>query len=271
MKIPLIITFVAVALVSLTGHANDDLQRYLPPDQVRWLNADAGSGNDADSNTRYLALYKEPMASFPRGQIVSLPDWHLHPLQSNLIQGVYADSPDLGWHSWALVPPVLTIERSQLATTQANSVFPEVVDEAFFEPHREALKQRVQRLTREFDNEPGFTVWVVEGITAAIAVKLISAEPELMPDALVVIDLYLPQLQLNQAVSRQLAQLQLPVLDIISNSGNRWIKNAQPLRRQYSQKYQQVNYRQRQLLSNSTLATAELRSTLKGWLKYHGF
>ena len=270
MKTPLMMTLIALSFVlfsALPRAASDDLQRYLPPDQVRWLEVTA----DGASDSRYLALYKEPMVSFARGQLISMPDWHLHPLQSNLIQASYDDSPALGWHSWALVPPELALDRSQLASSQMNSAFPQAVDESFFEPYRNALKQRLQRLTTEFDNEPGFTVWVLEGITAAMAVKLISAEPQLMPDALIVIDLYLPQLQLNKAVSRQLAQLQLPVLDIISSESNRWVVDGQPLRRQFSQKYQQVNYRQRALLSEATLAKAELRSTIKGWLKYHGF
>ena len=270
MKLSLFTLFLALLLTALLpakSAANDDLQRYLPPEQVRWLTV----ADENETNTRYLALYKEPMVNFARGQMVSMPDWHLHPLQSNLIQASYQHSPELGWHSWALVPPALALDRSQLTTARPDSVFPAVVDDTFFVPFRDALKKRLQRLTTEFDDEPGFTVWVLEGVTAAIAVQLISAEPALMPDALVVVDLYLPQVQLNKALSRQLAQLQLPVLEIISSNSNRWVTDAQSFRREYSQKYQQINYRQRALLSDAQLAQAELRSTVKGWLKYHGF
>lgn len=263
MKRRFLITGLLLCCSTFSAYANDDLQRYLPNDQVKWLNASADS--------RYLALYLEPMVSFARGQIVSIPDWHLHPLQSVLVQFVYQQAPDWGWHSWSLVPPATRLLANELAESHPKSLYPTVVEEAFFEPYYQALGERLQRLHEEFDSEPGFNIWVIEGISAAIAVKLLRQQPELMPDGLVVIDMYLPQRQLNIDVSRQLATLQLPLLEVISHRANHWVKQTQQQRRQYSQKYQQINYRQRQLLSSGSLAAEELQSTLKGWLKHHGF
>ena len=250
-------------LLCLQSDANDDLQRYLPPDQLHWLSD--------DGDNRYLALHKEAMTSFPRGQIVSIPDWHLHPLQSRLVSYSYNHSPDIGWHSWALVPPALTIERHQLGQSQPDSNYPSPVEASFFDAHINGLQQRLLRINDEFSQQPGFNLWLVEGITAALAIKLILQQPDMMPDALIIIDMYLPQKQLNQRVSDQLAQLQLPVLEVVSNNANRWVRQTQDLRRQLSQKYQQVNYRQRALISHGGLADQEYFSTLRGWLKYHGF
>ncbi|AVJ56871.1 DUF3530 domain-containing protein [Idiomarina sp. OT37-5b] len=249
-------------LVPPGADANDDLQRYLPPDQLRWLEHE---------DNRYLALYQPAQVNFVRGRLLSMPDWPLHPLQSPWVRHSYEQAPILGWHSWALVPPEMALQTHQLQQHNPASVHPQPVDEAFFEPYIAALQTRIQRLSTEFSDNPGFTLWVMEGITAAMAVKLIQQQPELMPDALVVIDMYLPQPQLNRSLSEQLAKLQLPVLELSTPEANQWVTSSLDLRRQYSQKHQQVNYRQRPLLSEGTSGQRELTSTLKGWLKYHGF
>ncbi|MGM0480919.1 MAG: DUF3530 family protein [Pseudomonadota bacterium] len=262
----LLILLLALYAVPFSGHGTppmDDLQRYLPPDQLVWL--------ETDSEDRYLALHQQPMQSFARGNMIHLPNWNLHPLQSPLLSHLYQQSSLSGWHSWALVPPAMPMRQQHLQQHQSGSVYYQPVDEAYFEQPVEALAKRLTRLSEEFADEPGFTVWVVEGMTAAIAVKLLTEQPQLMPDTLIVIDLYLPQRQLNDDVARQLAQLQLPILDIYTESANSWAANSQPRRRQYSQKYQHVNYRQQPLLSDQQLAAQELTTAIKGWLKHQGF
>ncbi|RUO75199.1 DUF3530 family protein [Idiomarina seosinensis] len=265
MKKNLLITLCALMAATCSvavASPQDDLRRYLPPEQINWL--------EAEGDARYLALYKEPMVNFARGSMVSIPDWRRHPLQSPLIAHTYQVAPDLGWHSWSLLPPAEAIEPNRLQQPQASSNYPKPVDTSYFEPHISALADRLTRLNTELGEQPGFNVWVVEGMTAALAVKLLIQQPDLMPDALVVIDMYLPQVQLNKGVSRQLAQLQLPVLDIYSQGANSWVQNSKQQRHQFSQKYQQINYRQRQLLGAGQLAQQELASTLKGWLKHQG-
>lgn len=258
-----LIILVILLLACNAEASEDDLQRYLPPDQIHWL--------PVEGDSRYLSLYLPPMVNFSRGQLISLPDWHLHPLQSRLINKTYQSAPELGWHSWSLLPPELSLAAYQLQQPQSDSIFPQVVEDSFFKPYIDALAARLSRLQQEFVTEPGFTVWVMEGVTAAIGIKLISAQPQLMPDALVIIDAYLPQQQLNQQLSQQLAKLQLPVLELSTYAANDWVQQTQSLRHQLSQKHQQVNYRQRQLLSQGALAERELYSVLKGWLAYHGF
>ncbi|WP_404400223.1 alpha/beta hydrolase family protein [Idiomarina seosinensis] len=262
----LLLIVIALCTVSYYAHSAppvNDLQRYLPPDQLVWL--------ETDNDDRYLALYQQPMVSFARGYMVHLPNWNLHPLQSPLISHLYQQAPLFGWHSWALVPPSRAIRQHQLQQHQSGSVYYQPVDQSFFDQPIEALAQRITQLNEEVVDEPGFSVWVVEGITAAIAVKLLTERPELMPDTLIVIDMYLPQRQLNNEVAEQLSQLQLPVLDIYTANANAWAAKSQPKRQQYSQKHQHVNYRQQALLSSAATAPQELTRAIKGWLKHQGF
>jgi len=243
--------------------SQDDLQRYLPQDQLHWL-----TGNDDE---RYLALTKDYLQAFERGQIVLLPDWHYHPLQSFYIRSIYEKAPDFGWTTWALTPPDNDIRTDNLQTPATATHFPEAADEEVFTPLVEALQQRMTLLLEETTSRPGFSVWVVEGITADIALRLLENEPAIMPDAIVLINAYVPQFQFNRELADRISQSQLPVLDIQSAEGNRWVNEHWQLRKKLANKSQHPAYRQRQLINSGNAGQRELTSTIKGWLEFHGF
>lgn len=247
---------VVCVFLSGTAKGQDDLERYLPDDQVTWLTG--------DDDERYLALYLEPLKAFSRGSVLTLPDWHLHPLQSPLLAYNHTKMAELGWHSWALTPPDQPLKRYQLQNLDS-------LPEQAFESQVTALNQRLQSWQQAQQEYLGFSVMIAEGVTAALLVKALLAQPQQMPDVLVVLDLYLPNQQANRAVSRQLAQLQLPVLDIYSEAGNPWTRSAQQWRSQLSQKYQHISYRQKQLLGSAEVAQRQLATTIKGWLQHHGY
>lgn len=243
--------------------SQDDLQRYLPQDQLHWL-----SGNDGE---RYLALKKEYLQAFERGQIVLLPDWHYHPLQSFYIRPVYDSAPDFGWTTWALTPPDSKIRTSKLQTPATTTHFPDAVGEEVFTPLINALKQRLDLLIEETISRPGFSVWVVEGITADIVLRLFESDPSMMPDALILINAYVPQFQYNRDLVTRISQSQLPVLDIRSAESNRWVSEHWQLRKKLANKYQHPAYRPHQLINSGNTGQRELTSTIKGWLEFHGF
>lgn len=246
-----------------SAFSQDDLQRYLPQDQLHWLTGDDGE--------RYLALKKEYLQAFERGQIVLLPDWHYHPLQSFYIRPVYESAPDFGWTTWALTPPANRIRTSELQTPASATHFPEPADESVFTPLVSALEQRIDLLVEETISRPGFSVWVIEGMTADIALRLLQREPAIMPDAVILIDAYIPQFQFNRDLADRISQSQLPVLDIRSAEANRWVSEHWQLRKKLANKYQHPAYRQRQLINSGNTGQRELLSTIKGWLEFHGF
>ncbi|MDV6327539.1 DUF3530 family protein [Idiomarina sp. PL1-037] len=243
--------------------SQDDLERYLPQDQLHWLTG--------DDDERYLALKKEYLQAFERGQMVLLPDWYYHPLQSFYIRPIYENAPDFGWTTWALTPPDHDIRTDNLQTPATTTHFPEAADEEVFTPPVNALQQRMTLLLDETLDRPGFSVWVVEGITADITLRLLESEPSIMPDAIVLVNAYVPQFQYNRALADRISQSQLPVLDIRSAESNRWVSEHWALRKKLASKYQHPAYRQRQLVNSGNTGQSELISTIKGWLEFHGF
>ncbi|MDV6315587.1 DUF3530 family protein [Idiomarina sp. HP20-50] len=252
-----------VAVFTTPALSQDDLQRYLPQDQLHWLSG--------DGDERYLALKKEYLQAFERGQMVLLPDWHYHPLQSFYIRPVYESAPDFGWTTWALTPPDSAIRTSKLQTPATTTHFPDAAGEDVFTPLVGALKQRLEALIEETISRPGFSVWVVEGITADIVLRLFESDPAMMPDALILINAYVPQFQFNRDLATRISQSQLPVLDIRSAESNRWVNEHWQLRKKLANKYQHPAYRPHQLINSGNTGQQELTSTIKGWLEFHGF
>lgn len=243
--------------------AQDDLQRYLPEDQLHWL-------TDGDA-ARFLVLKKEYLQAFESGQMMLIPDWHYHPLQSFYISHLYEEAPNFGWTTWALTPPENEIRTDNLQTPATRTHFPEAADNDVFAPLVTALEKRITLLQGETLSRPGFAIWVVEGITADITLRLLEKTPSLMPDALVLVNAYIPQYNFNKALSKRVAKTPLPILDIRTAESNHWLAAQWSQRKKLATKHQHISYRQRQILNSGTAGQQELRSTIKGWLEFHGY
>ncbi|MBR38429.1 DUF3530 family protein [Idiomarina baltica] len=249
---------------SVISHGQDDRARFVPPDEIVWLK------DATEKDVQYLALQLEPLRSFERGQFVALPDWGLHPLQSSLIKSSYHEASKMGWRSWGLTPPSMHIQPTSLAHHTPDSEFTQPDDNAL-EPYRAALFKRLEALNEKVSQHPGFVVWLVEGISGALWIDWINKNPSAAPDAVILLDVYLPQPALNRVLGTKIAKLTFPVLDIKSASANRWVAKQWSMHETLSQKYQQLSYRPRSLLTRPPEAANELKSVIQGWFKFHGF
>lgn len=258
------VIFIALLLGSVSAYGQDDRARFVPPHEVVWL-----QDSEAD-DVSYLALQRAPLKSFERGQFVTLPAWGLHPLQSPLIKSSYHQAAELGWRSWAITPPETLIEPASLANYNAELGYYQPEASAL-DPYRSSLFKRLDAINEKISQQPGFTVWVVEGISGALWLDWVNENPEVAPDAVVLIDVFLPQLRLNELLSTQIAKLPFPVLDIQSASANRWVTAQWSMHKTMSDKYQQLSYRPRVLLTQPPEVAGELHSVIKGWLKFQGF
>ncbi|PYE33763.1 uncharacterized protein DUF3530 [Idiomarina fontislapidosi] len=264
MKTHHLVIFIAILLGSISAYGQDDRARFVPPHEVVWL-------NDSESpEVVYLALQRDPLKNFERGQFVTLPTWGLHPLQSPLIKSSYQQAAELGWRSWAITPPDTLIEPSSLANYNTDVGYYQP-DASALDPYRSSLFKRLDAIYEKINPRPGFTVWVIEGISGALWLDWVKENPEVAPDAVVLIDVFLPQLRLNELLSTQIAKLPFPVLDIKSASANRWVTTQWPMHKTMSDKYQQLSYRPRVLLTQPPEVADELHSVIKGWLKFQGF
>ncbi|NQZ05281.1 DUF3530 family protein [Idiomarina sp.] len=253
-----------VVLGSAVCYGQDDRARFVPPHEVVWL-------TDSETNdVSYLALQREPLKSFERGQFVALPAWGLHPLQSPLIKSSYHQAAEMGWRSWAITPPETLIEPDSLGHYNADLGYYQP-DENALQPYRNLLFKRLDAIYDKVSEQPGFSVWIVEGISGALWLDWIKQNASAAPDAVILVDVYIPQLRLNELLSTEIAKLPFPVLDIKTASANRWVTAQWPMHKTMSNKYQQLSYRPRVLLTQVPEATHELHSVIKGWLKFQGF
>ena len=144
-------------------------------------------------------------------------------------------------------------------------------DENALQPYRNLLFKRLDAIYDKVSEQPGFSVWIVEGISGALWLDWIKQNASAAPDAVILVDVYIPQLRLNELLSTEIAKLPFPVLDIKTASANRWVTAQWPMHKTMSNKYQQLSYRPRVLLTQVPEATHELHSVIKGWLKFQGF
>lgn len=271
MKTLLLLLLISFTLSSVAAAATeDDLMRYLPPGEARWLESD---GN------RYLLLERESLQAITRGVIIHIPDWAQHPLQTPLLTNLYQQLPEYGWTTFALHPPTSRIQTDMLQFPAVDERYPEPVSEETLAPLRDSLRQRLQPLMNELSDYTGFVVLVAEGMTAAFLTEILNEDLQtgggivapVQPDALIVIDPYMPQYSLNKAVGEKLAVLPLPVFDVTTASANRWVKQTQRQRKLLAQREQHLSYRQQQL---PLLTSGNAEQTIPefiGWLRYQGF
>lgn len=265
----LLITALTFSCVAQAA-TEDDLMRYLPPGEARWLES---NGN------RYLLLQRDSLQAITRGVVIHIPDWSQHPLQNPLLTHLYQQLPEYGWTTFALHPPTSRIQTDMLQFPAVDERYPEPVSEETLAPLRDSLRQRLQPLMNELSDYTGFVVLVAEGMTATFLTQILSEDLQtgggivapVQPDALIVIDPYMPQYSLNQAVAEQLAAIPLPVLDLTTANANQWVQQTQRQRKLQAQREQHLSYRQQQLPLLHAGNAEQAIPQFIGWLRYQGF
>ncbi|RUO80694.1 hypothetical protein CWI84_03670 [Idiomarina tyrosinivorans] len=256
--------YASLMIAAPMATAQDDLQRYIPPEHTEWLTGE----NDA----RYLALSYAEMTPYVRGASLLIADWNRHPLQSPSISRLLTTMPDFGWHTFAFVAPPEPLQTDMLQVPATGpSEYPQPVNDDVLQPLLDDLGKRLAALQQRADALPGFRLWVAEGISAGMLLRWLQQHPEQMPDGLIVIDAYMPQYQLNRELAKQLAETTLPVLDLVTDSANRWAASTVEYRRQLAHKNQHLSYRQQRLYGRGAPALRQLAASVKGWTKYQGF
>lgn len=131
----------------------------------------------------------------------------------------------------------------------------------------------LSKINTTFLQQPGYQILMVEGKTASVAINLLNTElaPEI--NGLVLNNPYWPELTSNQALPKQLANLQLPVLDLISTSANNWAIQTQSERVAQTRIMVKPFYRQREVLGGqlNSLSTEHLAKEIVGWTRYLGW
>jgi hypothetical protein len=133
-----------------------------------------------------------------------------------------------------------------------------------------ALVQGAMEQARRY---PGFVLVITQGMAAASLSQLYAEGTLNAPDAMVVINPYLPDRQYNKKLATYLAKTPMPVLDLYNQSDSRWSQSQVVARRTAAVKTLKLEYRQREIIGVAWQAqsTHYIAKEIQGWLKHMGW
>jgi hypothetical protein len=131
----------------------------------------------------------------------------------------------------------------------------------------------LSQINTTFLQQPGYQILMVEGQTASVAINLLNTNPDITVNALVLSNPYWPENTANHALPLQLANLQLPVLDLVSASDNNWSLQTQAKRLEQTRIMVKPFYRQREIVSKQSddVTNEYLTRQIVGWTRYLGW
>lgn len=233
---------------SRNAQIKDDLQRYAKPKEIKELIA----GEDT-----FIALLSEQQTAMARGVAIIMPDWTLNQNQISALSHLRYSLNDIGWVTIAGTAPEMLEFNTQLEKEQAESLLKrpdigsEILTEAAKADYRLALRMRFESMKNLADEYPGLVMFIAQGASAGFLVELFDKQELDQPDALILIEPYLPEYTANEALPQKVANLDAAVLDIWSAYDNRWALATVDQRRKAARKYLTLHYRQRQLFGDS--------------------
>ncbi|RKF14546.1 DUF3530 family protein [Alginatibacterium sediminis] len=215
--------------------------------------------------------------------------------------------PKWGWQTIAILPrtipivlnPLAEVTSAASATMAPNQENPDANDDATaVENESELITEEepsnaeqaedapdnveqpekpiiVNWIQSSFDmREPafGFEVVVVQAEYAALVAQAISNQ-ELEIDALVMINAHIRNIERQKELAVLVAQLEIPVLDLISEPSLEWLKSQPAQRLQQAKKQQKLDYRQATFsgASSGEMEQQRLSKSIYGWMHSLGW
>jgi hypothetical protein len=171
---------------------------------------------------------------------------------------------------------------SQSENIQADSDQPMVALSAKYQDsqYEEAYHQAFSiyltlfiQATQKKVNYSGYKVIFAQGMSAQATLSAINESTGKVPDAVIINNIYLPNLKLNKQVPALIAQSRMPVLDLISNADNQWSTLTRPQRQLEATVNVKAFYRQREIsgLGFNNAIHHDIAKEAYGWFSYLGW
>jgi len=165
-------------------------------------------------------------------------------------------------------------EETTTETIKSNSIV-SAISEADLIIYSQELEAYIAATLNQMQTTMGYRILVSQGITAATIAKLIADDNALMQqiDTLVINNPYWPIRKLNNKLPMVIAQIQIPVLDLISHWDNSWSKQTEKTRRVKATTELKEVYRQAEIIGQP-LDQAQMKyisRQIKGWTTYLGW
>lgn len=184
------------------------------------------------SQQSFLALRRETMTSYTKGTAILLPDGSEHAASPKHIDTLRQQLNDYGWHTLALMPPSMPADITTDETLAA---------------YQQQLIERMNAAQQLAQQNPGVTIIIAQGSSAALLNQLYASKQLTEPAAFIMLGAYLADTTLNRQIAKALATQQVPTLDISHQQDNTQVLSQLRLRRQLVNKHMKPVYRQRSL------------------------
>jgi len=252
--------------IELTKQHKGDLKHYIKNEEVTPLLA----GPDD-----YLTLVKRYTSANSKGVVILLPEWQQGATNPKAINYLRNALPAEGWTTIAIQPSNKPENFPSAAITLTEQKKENELAISVYKSKLSAMLNAVMNIAQE---SPGIVLVIAQGNNAALLVDLYSQEDSQLPNALILLSSYRQSNHaltnsVNEAFARQLAFLELPVLDLYLKHDNPVVLAKATQRKSLAKQEMKVYYRQRQLNNTDTgyYPEEELLSQIKSWLKSVGW
>jgi hypothetical protein len=150
---------------------------------------------------------------------------------------------------------------------------PEHLPSDLQQDHLTRLQMRLNSLANEASAYAGVNMLIVQGVSAGYVVQLLQQGLIDSPDVLVLLQPYFPDQIANKKLSKMIAELDVPILDVWSEYDNPWAKSTVKKRQQFANKLLTMHYRQRQIFGDQGWEQRDARLTkeIVGYIAYLGW
>lgn len=156
--------------------------------------------------------------------------------------------------------------QTKVAARFHQSAYDEVYQQAF-----NSYLQTFFMATIDATEQSGYKVVFAQGMSAQALLAMDNTA--IIPDAIIINNMYWPERQINQSLPLKMASYSAPLLDLISKEDNQWASATAQARKIKASVEIKTHYRQREvgLFGINTDIAADMAKEIYGWLTYLGW
>ncbi|CAG8998914.1 MAG: hypothetical protein CENE_00878 [Candidatus Celerinatantimonas neptuna] len=241
-------------VISITG--------FTAPLSPLWKNVPGFKSVDVKGKPIATLWLKEQTAK-KTGTVILLPDWGRLPTSDDVINPLRKKLPEWGWQTIAIAPPLPQNKNSIISNSNPKAI----------KAYQQKLIGALQTINQSQNEVFGYQVVIAQGVMAAWMIRIYQQQLLPLPDALIIVDSYFPNMETNQKIAGDLAKLTCPVYDIYFRDANRWALADVKARRIAMVRAQKIDYRQSEIQSDPFLSNSGLllAKRVYGWFNSLGW
>ncbi|REL31736.1 DUF3530 family protein [Thalassotalea euphylliae] len=247
--------------VSLIEQFTQDIERSLDSSLVNPMLA---------GTEDFLTILQPDNHSTDRGIAILLPEWNQAATDTRAINFLRQHLPNEGWTTIAIQP---ITKPENYPSQQLKPSLAAEENKEMLTKYAEQLAPMLTSVMEKAAEYPGVFLVIAQGNNAAILLDLYEQAAVEQPNALITLSAHRQSAAGNQRLAEQIADSELPVLDIVLKKDVHWIKYFAQDRQKAAKRELKPIYRQRELTNFRAGYYPEerLAKEIKGWLTTVGW